>query len=40
MRKWVLLGVSLALLGGFAWVAVPALSLSPYLPGAATRRAR
>jgi hypothetical protein len=33
MRKRVLLGVSLALLGGFAWVAVPALSLSPYLPG-------
>ncbi len=33
MRKRVLLGVSLALLGGFAWVAVPALSLSPYMPG-------
>jgi len=33
MRKWVLLGVSIALLGGFAWVAAPALSLRPYEPG-------
>jgi hypothetical protein len=34
MRKWVLTGVCLALLGGFAWVAAPALSLRPYMPGA------
>jgi hypothetical protein len=34
MRKRVLLGVSLVLLGGFAWVAAPALSLRPYMPGA------
>jgi hypothetical protein len=33
MRKPVLLGVGLALLGGFAWVAAPALSLRPYMPG-------
>jgi N-acetylmuramoyl-L-alanine amidase-like protein len=33
MRKWLLLGVCLALLGGFAWVAAPALSLRPYEPG-------
>src|SRR4051794_30759406 len=33
MRKWALLGVSVALLGGFAWVAAPALSLRPYEPG-------
>ena len=33
MRRSVLLGVSLALLGGFAWVAAPALSLRPYMPG-------
>src|SRR3954470_14521539 len=33
MRKRVLLGVSVALLGGFAWVAAPALSLRPYEPG-------
>jgi hypothetical protein len=33
MRKRILFGVSLALLGGFAWVAVPALSLSPYMSG-------
>ncbi len=33
MRKWLLLGVCLALLGGFAWVASPALSLRPYEPG-------
>ncbi len=33
MRRWVLTGVCLALLGGFAWVAAPALSLRPYMPG-------
>ncbi|HEY7266241.1 MAG TPA: N-acetylmuramoyl-L-alanine amidase [Solirubrobacterales bacterium] len=33
MRRWVLTGVCLALLGGFAWVAAPALSLHPYMPG-------
>src|SRR4051794_25858268 len=33
MRRWLLLGASLALLGGFAWVAAPALSLRPYMPG-------
>jgi hypothetical protein len=33
MRKPVLLGACLALLGGFAWVAAPALSLRPYMPG-------
>jgi N-acetylmuramoyl-L-alanine amidase len=33
MRKWLPLGVCLALLGGFAWVAAPALSLRPYEPG-------
>jgi hypothetical protein len=33
MRKCVLLGVCLALAGGFAWVAAPALSLRPYMPG-------
>jgi hypothetical protein len=33
MRKPVLLGVGLALLGAFAWVAAPALSLRPYMPG-------
>jgi hypothetical protein len=33
MRKWLLPGVCLALLGGFAWVAAPALSLRPYEPG-------
>jgi N-acetylmuramoyl-L-alanine amidase len=33
MRKRVALGVGLALLGGFAWVASPALSLRPYMPG-------
>jgi hypothetical protein len=33
MRKRVLLGVSLALLGAFAWVAAPALSLRAYMPG-------
>jgi hypothetical protein len=33
MRKPMLLGVGLALLGGFAWVAAPALSLRPYMPG-------
>ena len=33
MRKPVLVGVGLALLGGFAWAAAPALSLRPYLPG-------
>jgi N-acetylmuramoyl-L-alanine amidase len=34
MRKRVALGVGLALLGGFAWVAAPALSLRPYMTGA------
>jgi hypothetical protein len=34
MRKRVLLGVGLALLGGFAWIAAPALSLRPYMSGA------
>jgi hypothetical protein len=33
MRRWVLTGVCLALLGGFAWVAAPALSLRPYMAG-------
>jgi hypothetical protein len=33
MRKPVLLGVCLALLGASAWVAAPALSLRPYMPG-------
>jgi hypothetical protein len=33
MRKWVLLGVCAVLLGGFAWVAAPALSLRPHEPG-------
>ena len=33
MRKRLLLGVGLVLLGGFAWVATPALSLRPYMPG-------
>ena len=33
MRKWALLGVCVALLGGLAWVAAPALSLRPYVPG-------
>jgi hypothetical protein len=33
MRKRVALGVGLALLGGFAWVAAPALSLRPYMAG-------
>jgi hypothetical protein len=33
MRKRILLGVGVALLGGFAWVAAPALSLRPYEPG-------
>jgi uncharacterized protein with LGFP repeats len=33
MRKRVLLGVAIALVGGFAWVAAPALSLRPYTPG-------
>jgi hypothetical protein len=33
MRKRLLLGVGLVLLGGFAWVAAPALSLRPYMPG-------
>src|SRR5262245_33774845 len=33
MRKRVLVGVCTALLGGFAWVAAPALSLRPYEPG-------
>jgi len=34
MRKRLLLGVGLALFGGFAWIAAPALSLRPYMPGA------
>jgi N-acetylmuramoyl-L-alanine amidase len=33
MRKWALTGACLALLGGFAWVAAPALSLRSYMPG-------
>jgi hypothetical protein len=33
MRKTVLAGVCVALIGGFAWVAAPALSLHPYEPG-------
>ena len=33
MRKRLLLGVGLVLLGGFAWVAAPALSLRPYMAG-------
>jgi hypothetical protein len=33
MRRKVVLGACLALLGGFAWVAAPALSLRPYMPG-------
>jgi len=33
MRKWVLLGACLALACAFAWVAAPALSLRPYMPG-------
>jgi hypothetical protein len=33
MRRWVLLGACLALLGASPWVAAPALSLRPYMPG-------
>ena len=33
MRRWLLTGACLALLGGFAWVAAPALSLRPFMPG-------
>ena len=33
MRKRLLLVLSLALIGAFAWVAAPALSLRPYMPG-------
>ena len=33
MRKMVVLGACLGLFGGFAWVAAPALSLRPYMPG-------
>jgi N-acetylmuramoyl-L-alanine amidase len=33
MRRWVVTGVCLALLGGCTWVAAPALSLRPYMPG-------
>jgi hypothetical protein len=33
MRRWVLLGVCVALVGILAWVAAPALSLRPYMPG-------
>jgi hypothetical protein len=33
MRRKVVLGACLGLLGGFAWVAAPALSLRPYMPG-------
>src|SRR3954468_6786335 len=33
MRKKFLLWVCVALLGGFAWVAAPALSLRPYMSG-------
>ena len=34
MRKRVLPGVCLALITALAWVAAPALSLRPYIPGA------
>src|SRR3954453_18718059 len=34
MRKKVILGVCLALITAVAWVAAPALSLRPYMPGA------
>src|SRR3954471_6341041 len=34
MRKKVILGVCLALITALAWVAAPALSLRPYIPGA------
>ena len=34
MRKRLLLGVCLALITALAWVAAPALSLRPYIPGA------
>jgi hypothetical protein len=34
MRKRLLMGVCLALLTALAWVAAPALSLRPYMPGA------
>jgi len=33
MRKRLLLALSLALIGAFAWVAAPALSLRPHMPG-------
>jgi hypothetical protein len=33
MRKRLLLSLSLALTAAFAWVAAPALSLRPYMPG-------
>jgi N-acetylmuramoyl-L-alanine amidase len=33
MRKKALLGACVALVAGFAWVAAPALSLHPYMPG-------
>ena len=34
MRKCAVTGACLALLGGLAWVAAPALSVRPYMPGA------
>jgi N-acetylmuramoyl-L-alanine amidase len=34
MRRKLVLGVCLALITAFAWVAAPALSLRPYIPGA------
>lgn len=34
MRKWLAMGVCLALITALAWVAAPALSLRPYVTGA------
>src|SRR4029077_3033835 len=34
MRKWLLMAVCLALITALAWVAAPAMSLRPYIPGA------
>jgi hypothetical protein len=33
MGKWVVMGACLALFAAFAWIAAPALSLRPYMPG-------
>ena len=33
MRGKLIAGLALALIGAFAWVAAPALSLRPYTPG-------